>query len=210
MKTIFLISAQLQSGKDAFGESLRKSALGTRLAFADPVKEVAIALLGMPSQVAYGGEAERRAWKRYCKDKAACKNANHDACTDAREWLQWIGTELGRDQIHHDVWVHRLMERAPGFAGHVVVTDARFKNELAVPDWTGSPGMKAANEALKRPYSLVKIRLKRPGNENDIAHRSESEQLSIPDEMFDEVVVNDGTLQELEAKAKNIARKYLA
>jgi hypothetical protein len=60
------------------------------MSFAQPVKEIAIAL-GMPSNVAYGGEAERRAWKKYLKalDKEA----------DGREWLQWIGTEFGRDQI---------------------------------------------------------------------------------------------------------------
>ena len=44
MKFMFLISAQLQSGKDAFGEALRKSICATAVAFASPVTEVAIAL----------------------------------------------------------------------------------------------------------------------------------------------------------------------
>lgn len=209
MKTMFLVSAQLQSGKDQFGEALRKEVLGVGLAFAQPVKEVAIAMLGMPARVAYGGEVERRAWKRYCKDKASCPNATHDACTDAREWLQWIGTELGRVQIDPDVWAHRLLERAPGFAGDVVVTDARFKNELDTPG-SVTPGLGYGNTHLERPFRLVKIRLKRPGHENDIEHASEKEQTEIPDSAFDEVVVNDGTLQDLESKAKVIARKYLA
>jgi hypothetical protein len=206
MKTLFLISAQLQSGKDAFGEVLRKAVCGTKLAFADPVKEVAIAMLGMPSRVAHGGEAERRAWKRYCKDRATCPNATHEACTDAREWLQWVGTELGRQQIHPEVWIHRLMERAPGFAGDVIVADARFKNELGMTPG----GIEKANNELERPYRIVKIRIRRPGFENDDQHASEKEQTEIPDEAFDEIVENDGDLRQLEAKAKLIAKKYLA
>jgi hypothetical protein len=207
-KILFLVSAQLQSGKDAFGAALRHEVMGVNLAFAQPVKEVAIAMLGMPGEVAYGGEAVRRAWKRYCKDRSTCPNETHDACTDAREWLQWIGTELGRDQVHHDVWVHRLMERAPVHAGHVVVTDARFENELGLDGPT--PGLAFHNLELKNPYRVVKIRLKRPGHENDLPHRSEKEQLGIPDSEFDEVVVNDKDLKDLESKAKLIARKYLA
>ena len=211
MKFMFLISAQLQSGKDAFGEALRKAICATAVAFASPVKEVAIAMLGMPAAVAYGGEKVRRAWKRYCKDRATCPNKTHDACTDAREWLQWIGTELGRGQIHHDVWVHRLMERAPNFAGHIVVTDARFWNELSIDGAPNpTPGLGAANDALPLSFRLVKIRLKRPGHENDSSHASEKEQTEIPDSAFDEIVVNNGTLQDLESSAKLIARKYLA
>ncbi len=206
-RTLFLICAQLQTGKNEFGEVLRKAVCGTQLAFSNPVKEAAIALLGMPSAVAYGGEAERRSWKRYCKNRETCPNATHEACTDAREWLQWVGTELGRAQIHPAVWIHRLMERAPGFLGDVIVTDARFKNELGLDD---HPGIEAANDVLERPYRIVKIRIKRPGHQNELGHASEKEQTEIPDSEFDEVVVNDGTLKDLESKAKNIARKYLA
>ena len=163
-------------------------------------------MLGMPAHIAYGGEAERRAWKRYCRDRDACTNDTHDACTDARQWLQWIGTELGRLQIHPEVWIHRLMERAPRFAGDVVVADARFKNELGMTPG----GIEKANNELEHPYRVVKIRIKRPGFENDDQHASEKEQTEIPDEAFDEVVENDGNLKQLEAKAKLIAKKYLA
>ena len=204
-RVMFLISAQLQSGKDVFGAALAKLFCAVTLALASPVKEVAIAMLGMPSAVAYGGEKERRAWKRYCKDRGTCPNKTHNACTDAREWLQWVGTELGRVQIHEDVWVDRLFENAPTFSGSVVITDARFKNELGLTNTIGQ-----LNKLLKRPYKIVTIRIKRPGHENQLEHASEKEQTEIPDSVFDEVVENSGTRQELESKALVIAMKYIA
>ena len=200
-KIVFLISSQQQNGKDTFGERLARWTNGITLAFADPVKEVAISMLGMPPEVAYGGEAERRAWKRYGKD--------------AREWLRWIGTELGRAQISPEVWIHRMIERvSKSSVGSFVVTDARFGNEL---DYSyGDPVMlsqlrdqgsiTAFHEA---GFRVVKIRLRRPGAENTEAHASESEQLTIPDDHFHEVVVNDGSPKDLDNKAKVIAAKYV-
>jgi hypothetical protein len=55
---------------------------------------------------------------------------------------------------------------------------------------------------------FIRIRLKRPDAPGGETHKSETEQLEIPDTSFDEVVVNDGTPKDLENKAKEIARKY--
>lgn len=184
MKTIFLISAQMQSGKDTFGDCLLKQTSGMKLAFADPVKEIAILALDMPGYVAYGGEAERRAWTKYEKD--------------ARQWLQWIGSECGRQQIDPDIWVDRMVDRIRALSSSVfVITDARFKNEIF-----------GLSDKLGEDYRVVKIRLRRPGKENDDPHPSEAEQMSIPDSDFDEVVVNQGTIQELEAEAARLATRH--
>jgi hypothetical protein len=192
-QTIVLVSAQLQSGKDTFGKPLARALDGITIAFADPLKEIAIQL-GMPSEVAYGGEADRRAWKKFLK--ALGKEA------DAREWLQWLGTEFGRDQIGKDIWIQRLLERVQGrVQKFFVVTDARFKNELL-----GS--IEELAKKMDMDVKFVRIRLKRPGAPGGETHKSETEQLEIPDSVFDEVVVNDGTAKDLEHKAKEIARKY--
>jgi hypothetical protein len=200
-KTLFLVSAQMQTGKDEFGKRLATWANGQTVAYASPVKEVAIAMLGMPPSVAYGGEKERRAWKRYGKD--------------AREWLQWIGTELGRSQVFQTVWIHRLIERiSASCVGAFVVTDARFGNELDFPYDNPAELLALFNEGHvstfhESGYHVVKIRLRRPGAENKDAHASEAEQLGIPDEHFDEVIVNDGALKDLDNHAKRIANKYI-
>lgn len=194
-KIMFLICAQLQSGKDTFGRVLAKATNGILCGFADPVKEVAIAMLGMPPVIAYGSETERRAWKRYGKD--------------AREWLQWIGSEMGREMVNQDVWLNRLLERVDSTAAEsVVVTDVRFKNELEGLQDLAKARKESGVSSIE--FRFVKIRLKRPGYENNLDHASESEQKTIPDDFFDEVVTNDGTARDLESKARVVAKKYLA
>jgi len=202
-RTMFLVSAQMQSGKDAFGSALCKAVGGVTAALASPVKEAAIAMVGMPSAVAYGGQEERLAWKRYCIDPGTCPNGEHSECSDAREWLQHIGTEIGRMQIHPDLWIHRLFERVPVFSCDVVVTDARFPNEMGL-----GVALAFANASVGNLYKFVRVRIKRPSHVNADTHLSESAQLEIPDSVFDEVVVNDGTIGELEAKAKAVALRH--
>lgn len=194
-QTIVLISAPMQSGKDTFGNALARFLGAVTIAFADPLKEIAV-LLGMPYSVAYGGEKERRAWKKFLKAKGR-------EC-DGREWLQWLGTEFGREQVGEDIWLERLLEhvkgrRTPPF---FVVTDVRFENELHRTE-------ELAQEA-GLDVRFFRIRLKRqeaPGGET---HVSETEQLGIPDSAFDEVVTNDGTKKDLEAAAVRLADKIKA
>jgi len=184
-KTMFLISAQLQTGKDTLANAIVAAHGVRKVALADPVKEVAIAMIGMPSAVAYGGEAERHAWSAYGKD--------------ARQWLQWIGTELGR-KIDENIWIHRLLERVSTTAADIiVVSDLRFTNEILV--WP-------RDESLKPYFKFVTIRLKRPGTENSDPHPSEAEQLSIPDSEFSEVIINDKEPKDLEAHGKRLVSKW--
>ena len=103
IRRVFLVCGQKQSGKDTIGKMLR-SELHTHLqstevmGFADPVKEIAMIMLGMPHHVAFGGEVDRRNWTKYGRD--------------AREWLQWIGADMGRTANPY-VWIHHMQRRLP-------------------------------------------------------------------------------------------------
>jgi hypothetical protein len=183
----------MQSGKDTFGKPLARRLNGVAIGFADPLKEIAV-LLGMPHSVAYGGEKERRAWKKFLKAKGR-------EC-DGREWLQWLGTEFGREQVGEDIWLERLLEhvRARRTTPVFVVTDARFENELLdrIEELAQETGL---------DVRFFRIRLERPGAPGGETHASETEQLGIPDSAFDEVVTNDGSKRDLEAAAVRIANK---
>jgi hypothetical protein len=183
----------MQSGKDTFGNALARFLGAVTIAFADPLKEIAV-LLGMPYSVAYGGEKERRAWKKFLKAKGR-------EC-DGREWLQWLGTEFGREQVGEDVWLERLVEHVKGRRTRpfFVVTDARFENELLdrIEELAQEAGL---------DVRFFRVRLKRSDAPGGETHVSETEQLGIPDSAFDEVVTNDGTKKDLEAAAVRLADK---
>jgi adenylate kinase family enzyme len=55
-----------------------------------------------------------------------------------REWLQFVGTEIGRDIFGEDIWVNSLLNRIVNDVlslDAVVVHDLRFKNESQICDF---------------------------------------------------------------------------
>lgn len=88
--------------------------------FAEPLKRAAVELLGMPEGVAWGDQAAREAW--------SYRGLN------GREWLQWLGTDVGRRLISEEHWVERArgdLRQLPPEAV-VVFDDCRFPNEAQV------------------------------------------------------------------------------
>ncbi len=129
--------------------------------------------------------------------------------------LQRLGTEWGRD-CYYNVWVEYAMRTAQqllvdpddgsvphynrrdglsykplgpwGMSKGVAIPDVRFRNEV--------DGIRAAGGKV--------VRLRRPGaglQGSAGMHASEVEQGGIPDSAFDYIIENDGTLDELRAKA---------
>lgn len=97
-----------------------------------------------------------------------------------REFLQRLGTEVGRDLIHHNVWVevaaHRIFNARKD--GHVFITGIRFPNELQ----------------MIRDLGGLSVYVDRD-SDLDWAHSSEH---SIHPEDFDTVIDNSGTLSDLD------------
>lgn len=109
---------------------------------------------------------------------------------DVRRLLQRMGTEAGREIHGQDCWV-AIAERKIRAAIHegksVVVTDVRFPNEAALIHSLGG-----------RVYRVV-----RPGVGPRNAHVSET---AIDDAQVDGTIDNDGTLQDLHARVRQIVR----
>lgn len=100
-----------------------------------------------------------------------------------RQILQLFGTEYRRRQ-DPDYWVKRLEEKLKGHE-RVVIDDVRFPNEV---------------EMIHRLGGRV-IRIDRPGPAES-THASEIELDSF--DGWDDVIVNDGTLRELDEKVRGV------
>lgn len=172
MKQIKIAFAgQMRSGKDTGGEYVQKKYGGLVKKFAAPLYDI----------LAY---AQKRCRLPQSKD---------------RRFLQYIGTEWGRDSINQNIWVDLLVEEVLdlGPSVNVAVTDARFVNEF---------------EALKRAgFVLVKIdrseQLRNAAEAGGITqpaavHASEVDMLTY--QGFDYCIANDGTLEELYAQIDQI------
>lgn len=109
-----------------------------------------------------------------------------------RKFLQWVGTNWARAK-ESNVWIRLALESCDGY-DQCYISDLRFRNEF---------------DALKADgWTLVK--LVRPSVSTDRIgsgssnHISETALDSLSDSEWDHVVVNDGTVADLEVKLMKI------
>ena len=166
---VVVIFGHAGHGKDTLANMLahKLRALGCgvrRLAFAEPIKEVANHLLGMPWAVSHGTLDDKNTWTRWGKT--------------AREWLQWLGTEVGRS-IHADIWVERIADiiKAADPYDIAIISDGRFHNERT-----------KLGPLCQR--SIFAIRIYRPDIPTDLRHQSERELTEMKDVNWGWTVAN--------------------
>ena len=114
--------------------------------------------------------------------------------------LQLLGTDCGRDIIHPNIWVNATMRdyEARNIRGseywhdktYWIITDTRFPNEI---------------EAVKERGGL-NFQVIRPSIKRTDEHLSETALDGY--DGFDEVIINEGTREDLIFKLKDILIKY--
>lgn len=173
-----------QSGKDSSGEYLVKEFGFRRVAFADPLKRAAMEIFGFTNAQCYGTKADKETIDPRCG-------------FTPRYALQTLGEKM-RVIFGDEVWVKaaeaQIISTVPtkthDTVDRVVITDVRYENEAAM---------------IRRNGGVV-VRIDRPslGPLTD-THPSET---SMEGFEYDEVIVNDGTIQDLYAKVQKIFMEY--
>lgn len=123
------LCGKARSGKDTVAAYLVAEHGYTRLAFADPLKDMALELNPFVAYVA--GEQFRLAYlvERYGWDNAK------DMFPEIRRVLQHMGQ--GVRQRDRSFWIRALLRDAVQVPGPTVVTDVRYPNELAAMQRAG-------------------------------------------------------------------------
>jgi hypothetical protein len=159
-----------RAGKDSFAATLVEERGYRRFAFADRMKDFALALdpiVGRwyldDSPARLSEVVERQGWERAKEIE------------EVRRTLQRLGTNAGREVLGEDVWVAPMMREALAHPGPVVITDVRFPNEC---------------EAILAAGGLI-VRITRPGLDSDDSHESENALNGYPADLD---VLNAGTL----------------
>jgi hypothetical protein len=117
------ICGKAGAGKDTIGDYLVKKYNFKKIALADPIKRIVKDVFVLDDHTVYDRverEKELENWKGW----------------SVRKLLQFIGTELFRNNIDDSVWVKSLWYRIKNDAdNNYVVTDIRFPNELKYFNW---------------------------------------------------------------------------
>lgn len=199
------ISGLAGSGKDTIANILLKNDGFISLAFADPIKRFAADLWGFSKEQLWGASQNRN------KHDLRYPMGENDYLTP-RKVLQYIGNDCAR-ALDESVWIryainvsNRLLTENGldyTFDGGliknlnnskfkcVIITDCRYHDERVAVKQIGG--------------KLIKVIRPGSGLVGDFAtHRSEAEMSTINTEIFDFVINNSGTLQDLEEMVKKL------
>lgn len=189
-KLIVGINGLAQHGKNTTADFL-KDYLATRgyscelIAFADPIKEICKYVFDMTYE-----DLNTSAGKKRVIPTAYGLTS--------RQVMQKLGTEAFRDVFSYDIWTDFLARSAMKSEADVIaIPDMRFDNEI---DFV---------KALTRTHGFAEATLKiyNPNvSAQAPAHLSEKSQ---PDEKFDDVILNDGTLGELQWAVEQWAERRI-
>jgi hypothetical protein len=117
------------SGKDTAANYLVGWHGFRRDSFAGALKDAVAAVFGWDRELLEGLTTEARAWREQV-DPWWAERLQMPNLTP-RWVLQYWGTEVCRTGFHDDIWIAALENRLRTRAGHTVISDVRFPNEVA-------------------------------------------------------------------------------
>lgn len=181
-KIILGLVGRKQVGKDTVADYLIEHENFTQIAFADTLREVAYGtnpLVSVDPPLYYADVIDSVGYEAGKRDYP-----------EFRRFLQNLGTN-GIRRVEPDFWIKHAINRIQETPGHVVVTDVRFPNELAVIESLG--GWSA--------------RIFRPGY-SDVPAEHESES-ALDDAETDYTIRNDSSLLHLQDKTALLHKSIL-
>jgi len=204
------IVGHIGSGKDTVGNFITQSVgkTGRTDSFAAPLKDLCSSIFGWPRHLLEGKTLKSREF-RETPDIFWTRKTGIDNFTP-RLALQLVGTDVLRDHFHNDIWINSLEYRLRKISDSdtVVVTDARFTNELDIikhlcgtiiwvqrgelPAWYETAVEANGGNVVSKRIMTTRYR--------DV-HQSEWNWAGYP---VDHIIRNTGTLEDLKIKTSQI------
>jgi hypothetical protein len=176
-----------QTGKDTIADYLAKEYGWVKTYMSRPLETALLKMnpwvLVVPANWVFSAYPKCLAYTAYTRYSELHELVGYEAsksCLDVRDYLQKLGTEIGREMCDPDVWARYAFREVDKYMPHtsVAITGIRFPNELV---WV-----------KKREGVLVWV--DRPGFGPVNAHASDK---TLSPDQFDIRVPNDGTPDDL-------------
>jgi hypothetical protein len=164
-----------RSGKDTVASYLVRNHGYTRLAFADPMREMLFEINPIVSGMLNQPLRVQEVVKSLGWDEAKVK------IPEVRELLQRLGTDAGRKVLGQTIWLDTILKKINSIEDKVVISDVRFEDEC---------------EFIRVNGGKV-IRVFRPNVTSVNNHVSDK---WLPDACIDHEIRNDGSIADLEIK----------
>jgi len=203
------------SGKDTIADYLTNCHGFRRESFANSLKDAVAYVFGWDRTMLEGRTKQAREWREQI-DPWWSERLNMPNLTP-RWVLQYWGTEVCRKAFHDDIWIASLENKLRNSTDDIVISDCRFPNEIksikeaggivirvkrgAEPEWyKDAADMNAGDHCMN--WALASNRMKQLK-----IHASETAWVGTK---FDAVLTNDGTIDDLMSKVKDLVQDPLA
>lgn len=167
------IGGKAGAGKDTIGDYLVENYDFQKIALADPIKRTVKDVFALNDHAVYDRTAREQPLEQW-------------GGWSVRKLLQFVGTELFRENIDDSIWVKSLWYRIrDDKENNYVVTDIRFPNELQY-----------FRDNAAKEFTFLKVG--RPGHDGSVGiagHASEAYDLE-----GDFSIMNDGSMEDLYEK----------
>jgi hypothetical protein len=206
--SIIGIAGRMGSGKNTVGYIIEKLCLTNngpkfeQKSFARKLKQIASLLTGIPVEdfedqefkKSYLGAEWGTVESNPLNSIPVFENIEFNHLMSVREFLQKLGTDAMRDNLHINVWCNALFSeyRGPKMSeynpSNWIITDMRFPNEM---------------EAVKERKGIT-IRVVRPVEKSKTTARLHPSETSLDKTKFDYEIINDAGIPELIEKVRQI------
>jgi hypothetical protein len=202
------------SGKDTIADYLTNFHGFRRESFANSLKDAVAQVFGWDRTMLEGRTKQAREWREQ-KDNWWSERLGMDITP--RWVLQYWGTEVCRRAFHDDIWIASLENKLRNSKDDIVISDCRFPNEIKSikdaggivirvkrgpePEWyNDAADMNAGDKCMN--WMMAKTRMATLG-----IHASETAWVGTK---FDAVLTNDGSIDDLFVKVKDLVSNHLA
>ena len=203
------------SGKDTIADYLTNFHGFRRESFANSLKDAVAYVFGWDRTMLEGRTKTAREWREQV-DPWWAERLNMPNLTP-RWVLQYWGTEVCRKAFHDDIWIASLENKLRNSKDDIVISDCRFPNEIKSikeaggivirvkrgddPEWyKDAADMNAGDKCINWALATKRMELRK-------IHASETAWVGTK---FDAVLTNDGTIDDLMAKVKDLVQDPLA
>jgi len=201
------------SGKDTIADYLTNFHGFRRESFANSLKDAVSYVFSWDRTMLEGRTKQAREWREQV-DPWWAERLNMPDLTP-RLMLQLWGTEVCRKAFHDDIWIASLENKLRTSKDDIVISDCRFPNEIKSirsaggivvrvkrgedPVWyKDAADMNAGDRCMN--WALASSRMAKLN-----IHASETAWVGTK---FDAVLTNDGTIDELMAKVKDLVQDH--
>ena len=205
------------SGKDTAANYLVAKHDFKRDSFAGALKDAIATIFGWDRELLEGLTPEARSWREQVDLWWA--NRLRMPHLTPRWVLQYWGTDVCRKGFHDDIWIAALENRLKQRTGHSVISDVRFPNEVQAIRNAGGIVIWVKRGELPEWYNRALTENTTPEDRQWLLEDAgqlmpqrypnvHSSEWAWVGTFFNHEIDNNGTVEELYAKIKNLVLAY--